>query len=40
MNLEVEPQIIKGSAYVPMRDIFEALGTDVKWNCNDKSIKV
>jgi len=40
MNFEREPQIVKGSVYVPMRDVFEALGADVEWRSEDKSIIV
>ncbi len=34
-----EPVIIEGSAYVPMRSIFEAFGFDVEWNADKKRIK-
>lgn len=34
-----EPVIIEGSAYIPMRSIFEAFGFEVDWNSDKKRIK-
>lgn len=38
LEFDVEPEIINDRTMVPMRAIFEALGAEVTWNDNDKTI--
>ena len=38
LTFDVPPQLINGSTMVPMRRIFEELGTEIKWNENTQTI--
>jgi hypothetical protein len=38
LSFDVPPTIISGRVLVPLRAIFEALGTDVAWNNNTKTV--
>ncbi|MHC5099137.1 copper amine oxidase N-terminal domain-containing protein [Peptoniphilus genitalis] len=40
LNTEFSPYIKQGRTFVPIREITENLGADVKWNNKDKSIKI
>lgn len=40
LNTEFSPYIKQGRTFVPIREITENLGADVKWNNRDKSIKI
>lgn len=31
-SFDTNPEIVEGTTFVPMRDIFESLGSDVEWN--------
>ncbi|WP_310187743.1 copper amine oxidase N-terminal domain-containing protein [Bacillus sp. 3255] len=39
-ELEVAPQIINDSTYVPLRFVSEAFGANVGWNANDYSVSI
>jgi len=39
LSFDVPPQIINSRTMVPMRGIFEAMGADVIWNPDDRSIR-
>jgi hypothetical protein len=36
LEFDSEPEIINGTTFVPMRDIFEKLGLEVEWNADRK----
>lgn len=38
LQLQVKPVIVEGRTLVPLRAIFEALGSDLRWNGADQSI--
>ena len=38
VKFDVQPQIINGYVYVPMRTIFEKLGATIKWDNNSNTI--
>ena len=40
LKTEFSPYIKEGRTFVPIREITEKLGADVKWNAEDKSIKI
>ncbi|WP_165971889.1 copper amine oxidase N-terminal domain-containing protein [Paenibacillus piri] len=40
VNLEVAPQIINESTFVPLRFIAESSGSEVVWNSDDRSIQI
>ncbi|MDU2373229.1 MAG: N-acetylmuramoyl-L-alanine amidase [Peptoniphilus harei] len=40
LKTEFSPYIKQGRTFVPIREITENLGADVKWNNSDKSIKI
>lgn len=40
LKTEFSPYIMQGRTFVPIREITENLGADVKWNNRDKSIKI
>lgn len=40
LKTEFSPYIKEGRTFVPIREITEKLGADVKWNGKDKSIKI
>ncbi len=40
LKTEFSPYIKQGRTFVPIREITENLGADVKWNNRDKSIKI
>ncbi len=39
-SFEVPPQIVSGKTYIPLRAVSEALGCDVDWNGNTKTITI
>ena len=39
-SFEVPPQIVSGKTYIPLRAVSEALGCDVEWNGNTKTITI
>lgn len=39
-SFEVPPQIVNGKTYIPLRAVSEALGCDVDWNGNTKTITI
>lgn len=38
INFDVQPQLIKGRTMVPMRAIFEALGAEIEWHEETRSV--
>lgn len=40
VNFDVYPQIINGRTMVPIRDIFEEFGAEIKWNEKTKTVTV
>ncbi|MGO4890664.1 copper amine oxidase N-terminal domain-containing protein [Anaerobacillus sp. MEB173] len=38
--IDVAPEIIRGTTFVPLRFVSEQLGKDVKWNSSNKSIAI
>ncbi|GEM_PF-338748 len=38
LSTDTPAQIVEGRTVVPMRAIFEALGADIEWNANDKTV--
>ena len=40
LKTDFSPYIKEGRTFVPIREITEKLGADVKWNGKDKSIKI
>ncbi len=39
-SFDVPPQIVSGKTYIPLRAVSEALGCDVDWNGNTKTITI